>query len=186
MLAFGDLSWVPFTYTLQARYLVLFPRVLALWEVIGIVGVYLAGMYIFRASNSQKDAFRTNPTDLSVAREFLSFLFFSFSFLQQTKTNQCNSTDLKTMGTKRGTKLIISGWWGTARHINYFGDWLMGLAYCLPCGFDSVIPYFFAIYFAILLIHRERRDDHACHKKYGADWKRYCDLVRWRIVPFLY
>ena len=90
------------------------------------------------------------------------------------------------MGTQRGTKLIISGWWGTARHINYFGDWLMGLAYCLPCGFDSVIPYFFAIYFAILLIHRERRDDHACHKKYGADWKRYCDLVRWRIVPFLY
>jgi len=68
MLAFGDLSWVPFTYTLQARYLVLFPRVLALWELVGIIGVYLVGMYIFRASNSQKDAFRTNPTDPSVAR----------------------------------------------------------------------------------------------------------------------
>ena len=29
MLAFGDLAWVPFTYTLQARYLVDHPQVLA-------------------------------------------------------------------------------------------------------------------------------------------------------------
>ena len=27
MLAFGDLTWVPFTYSLQARYLVDFPQV---------------------------------------------------------------------------------------------------------------------------------------------------------------
>ncbi len=33
---------------------------------------------------------------------------------------------LKTLQTKRGTKLIMSGWWGTSRHINYFGDWIMG------------------------------------------------------------
>lgn len=26
----------------------------------------------------------------------------------------------------------MSGWWGTARHINYLGDWLMSWAYCLP------------------------------------------------------
>lgn len=30
MLAFGDLAWVPFTYTLQARYLVDHPQVLLL------------------------------------------------------------------------------------------------------------------------------------------------------------
>merc|ERR1711924_522749 len=52
----------------------------------------------------------------------------------------------------RGTKLIISGWWGLARHINYTGDWLMGLAWCLPCGITHVVPYFYAIYFACLLI----------------------------------
>jgi hypothetical protein len=33
---------------------------------------------------------------------------------------------LKTLPTARGTKLIISGWWGMSRHINYFGDWIMG------------------------------------------------------------
>lgn len=33
---------------------------------------------------------------------------------------------LKTLPTERGTKLLISGWWGMSRHINYFGDWIMG------------------------------------------------------------
>ena len=32
MLAFGDLAWVPFTYSLQARYLVEHPRVSLLWR----------------------------------------------------------------------------------------------------------------------------------------------------------
>lgn len=29
---------------------------------------------------------------------------------------------------------MISGWWGLARHINYFGDWLMSWSYSLPTG----------------------------------------------------
>ena len=29
------------------------------------------------------------------------------------------------MQTKRGTKLLTSGWWGFSRHPNYFGDLIM-------------------------------------------------------------
>lgn len=65
---------------------------------------------------------------------------------------------LKTLPTARGTKLIASGWWGVARHINYTGDWLMGLAWCLPCGVQHITPYFYAVYFATLLIHRQAVD----------------------------
>lgn len=54
-----------------------------------------------------------------------------------------------------------------ARHINYFGDLLMALAWCLPAGFSSPIPYFYVIYFTVLLIHRDRRDDHKCRAKVG-------------------
>ncbi len=32
---------------------------------------------------------------------------------------------LRTIETKRGRRLLVDGWWGVARHINYFGDWLM-------------------------------------------------------------
>lgn len=37
------------------------------------------------------------------------------------------------------TKLLVSGFWGMARKINYTGDWCMGLAWCLLCGFESLV-----------------------------------------------
>ena len=35
-----------------------------------------------------------------------------------------------------------SGWWGLARKINYTGDWLITLSWCLLCGFKvHLAPY---------------------------------------------
>jgi protein-S-isoprenylcysteine O-methyltransferase Ste14 len=59
----------------------------------------------------------------------------------------------------------------------------MALSWCLPCGFATPIPYFYPIYFGILLLHRERRDDHKCRTKYGEDWEKYCKIVKYRIIP---
>jgi steroid 5-alpha reductase family enzyme len=70
-------------------------------EMAVIVALKLMGYIIFRGANGQKNQFRKDATHPSVAH-------------------------LKTMPTERGTKLIISGWWGVVRHINYTGDWLMG------------------------------------------------------------
>ena len=92
---------------------------------------------------------------------------------------------IKYLQTARGTRLMISGWWGVARHINYTGDWIMGLAWCLPCGFTCIVPYFYAAYFAGLLVHRNSRDEAACREKYGEDWDRYCALVPYAFVPGL-
>ncbi|WPG98305.1 Delta(14)-sterol reductase [Acrodontium crateriforme] len=186
MLAFGDLVWVPFIYSLQARYLSVHPIVLGPLYVVGILGVQLLGYYIFRASNNEKNRFRTNPDDPKVAH-------------------------LKYIETASGSKLLTSGWWGTARHINYLGDWLMSWAYCLPtlaagyklvpsilhpgtrlvstdgmAGWATPITYFYMLYFAILLIHREMRDEEKCRRKYGADWEKYCQQVRYRILPGIY
>jgi protein-S-isoprenylcysteine O-methyltransferase Ste14 len=161
MLAFGNLCWVPMMYSLQARYLVDFPVDLSVPHLIAIIALQCLGYYIFRFANSQKDTFRKNPKDPKVA-------------------------NLKYIETRAGTRLITSGWWGMSRHINYFGDWLMSVAWCLPCGFGSIIPYFYCVYFAILLIHRERRDEEKCRKKYGTDWDRYCSLVKYRIIPYVY
>lgn len=96
MLAFGDLVWVPFTYSLQARYLSLFPQDLSTPYLVLIVFLNLTGLWIFRGSNSEKNEFRTNPDDPSVA-------------------------DLKYIKTSSGSKLLVSGWWGLARKINYTG-----------------------------------------------------------------
>lgn len=203
MLAFGDLVWVPFVYSIQARYLAVYPLSLGLMGCAAVFVPLAIGYYIFRSANNQKNIFRNNPNDPRVAH-------------------------LKYIETKSGSRLLTSGWWGTARHINYFGDWIQAWAYCLPTGLagylvnhSSVAPvagqsaadgsfvyhnsgvhtevvpgvakgwgmiftYFYLAYFAVLLIHRERRDEAKCQRKYGDDWKRYCDKVKSRIIPGIY
>ncbi|TAQ87842.1 hypothetical protein B7494_g3822 [Chlorociboria aeruginascens] len=203
MLAFGDIVWVPFIFSLQAHYLSVYPLTLGIYGTAGVLAVSGTGYYIFRSSNNEKNRFRTNPNDPRVAH-------------------------LKYIETKSGSKLLISGWWGTARHINYFGDWFMSWSFCLPTGiagylvqrssvaptfgqslpsgsfvysgpsvhtevtqgaargWGMIITYFYVIYFGILLVHREMRDEEKCVRKYGEDWKRYTAIVRYRIIPGIY
>jgi len=162
MLCWGDLVWVPFTYTIQAYYLVTHPHSLPMLATIGIVALNMTGYAIFRLSNIQKHRFRTNPARPVWGRP------------------------AEYIRTKSGALLLTSGWWGIARHLNYFGDLLMGLAWCLPTGLSRPVPYFYIVYFCILLLHRERRDYHMCERKYGADWEAYCRKVPWRIIPGVY
>jgi len=158
MLSFGDLVWVPFVYGLQARYLAFHPINLGLVAGSAIVLVKAVGLYIFRQSNWEKHEFR----------------------------NGRNPRNLEFMQTERGTKLLTSGWWGRSRHPNYFGDWLMALAWCLPTGFNTPITYFYLAFFIVLLLHRQVRDDEMCRQKYGKDWDKYCELVPYRIIPYVY
>jgi delta14-sterol reductase len=199
MLAFGDVVWVPFIYSLQTRYLSVYPHILGLYGILGVLAPAMAGYYIFRSSNNEKNRFRTNPDDPRISH-------------------------LKFMETKSGSKLLISGWWGTARHINYCGDWLQSWSYVLPTGLAGyviqrtgafpregtfevqlngvpqgyeVLPgeakgwgvfitYFYIVYFGVLLVHRALRDEDKCLRKYGADWQKYKNLVPWKIIPGIY
>uniref|UniRef100_H3CEM2 Delta(14)-sterol reductase n=1 Tax=Tetraodon nigroviridis TaxID=99883 RepID=H3CEM2_TETNG len=161
MLAFGDLVWVPFTYSLQAFYLVDHPSPLSPAAISAIVALKAVGFYIFRKSNSEKNAFRRNPADPRLAH-------------------------LKSIPTATGKSLLVSGWWGVVRHPNYLGDLLMALAWSLPCGFQHLLPWYYMIYFLILLVHRDSRDMSECRRKYGRAWEEYCRTVRFRLVPHLY
>lgn len=161
MLAFGDLVWVPFTYTLQAYYLVSHPNALSHACLALIVSVKLAGFYIFRKSNSEKNAFRRDPADPRLSH-------------------------LKSIPTATGKSLLVSGWWGVVRHPNYLGDLIMALAWSLPCGFSHLLPWYYMIYFIILLVHRDSRDMSDCRRKYGSAWDEYCRTVPYRIIPRVY
>uniref|UniRef100_A0A7N8YQB1 Delta(14)-sterol reductase TM7SF2 n=1 Tax=Mastacembelus armatus TaxID=205130 RepID=A0A7N8YQB1_9TELE len=134
MLVFGDLAWVPFTYGLQAAFLVMHPQALS-----------------------------------SLGASTIVVL-----------------NGLETIATATGKRLLVSGWWGLVRHPNYLGDLLMALAWSLPCGFSHLLPYFYVIYFTVLLIHREARDERQCRAKYGLAWDTYCRRVPYRIFPYIY
>ncbi|CAH7688666.1 delta14-sterol reductase [Phakopsora pachyrhizi] len=160
MLSVGDLTWVPFTYSLQLVYLAFVDVKLSNMQILIIIGVQMIGYHIFRTSNEEKNNFRHK--------------------FQNPKA-------LKFIETERGTKLLTSGWWGRSRHPNYFGDWIMSWAWCLPTGFGTPVTYFYVIYFGILLIHRQIRDEDSCEKKYGKeDWNRYKKIVPWKIIPYIY
>lgn len=162
MLVHAFLVWMPFNFTLQQQYLLVSPSSLPAWGAALLVVMNLAGYVIFRDSNLQKQRFRRDP-----ARPVWG-------------------KPPRTLKTQRGTELLLSGWWGLARHTNYLGDLTMALSWCLACGFGSVVPYFYFLYFAPLLLDRERRDHKLCKDKYGADWDEYCKRVPYRIVPWLY
>ncbi|XP_060773341.1 delta(14)-sterol reductase LBR isoform X1 [Neoarius graeffei] len=161
MLAFGDLAWVPFTLTCQSYYLASHPSDLSVFWIVAIILMNAIGYYIFRKANSQKFAFRRNPSDPTLSH-------------------------LKTIPTATGKSLIASGLWGFVRHPNYLGNILIALAWSLTCGFNHLIPYFCLIYLIILLVHREARDEHQCRKKYGLAWDKYCKAVPYRIFPKVY
>ncbi|MBX7193139.1 MAG: hypothetical protein K1X94_13885 [Sandaracinaceae bacterium] len=162
MLVHAFLAWMPFNFTLQQQYLRVHPTSLPVWAAVLLVILNLAGYVIFRDSNLQKQRFRRDPK------------------------RPVWGKPPRTLKTKRGTELLLSGWWGLARHTNYLGDLTMALSWCLACGFGSVLPFFYFLYFAPLLLDRERRDHKLCKEKYGDDWDAYCQRVPYRIVPWIY
>ncbi|GFQ00092.1 delta(14)-sterol reductase [Phtheirospermum japonicum] len=158
MLVFGDLVWIPFTFSIQGWWLLNNKVELTTAAVIANCLVFLIGYMVFRGSNKQKHDFKKNPKALIWGRPPKVI----------------------------GGKLLASGYWGIARHSNYLGDLLLALSFSLPCGISSPVPYFYPIYLLILLIWRERRDDARCAQKYKEIWAEYTKLVPWRILPYVY
>ncbi|CCH43170.1 Lamin-B receptor [Wickerhamomyces ciferrii] len=157
MLSFGDLSLVPFSYSLQSRYLAVEP--IELGEIFSTVVLLISftGFYIFKSSNNQKSNFR------------------------QGKLSHLNSIQ-----TQRSTKLLCDGWWGLSQHINYFGDWIHALSWSLSTGFITPFTYYYILYFASLLLHRQSRDEIKCKEKYGKSWDEYEKAVPYKIIPYVY
>ncbi|XP_048462858.1 7-dehydrocholesterol reductase [Rhincodon typus] len=167
-LGWGDCVWLPYLYTLQGLYLVYNPVQLSTPSAIGILLLGLIGYYIFRMTNHQKDLFRRTDGNCKI-------------WGKKPKYIECSY--LSNDGKKHHSKLMISGFWGLARHFNYTGDLMGSLSYCLACGFGHLLPYFYIIYMLILLVHRCIRDEHRCSSKYGKDWKHYTDAVPYRLIP---
>ncbi|HEY8088309.1 MAG TPA: hypothetical protein VIF09_10705, partial [Polyangiaceae bacterium] len=88
-------------------------------------------------------------------------------------------------GEKQESLLLASGFWGISRHFHYVPEILGALFWTLPALAGGVLPYFYVVFLTVLLTDRALRDDNRCATKYGEDWKKYCALVRWRIVPGL-
>lgn len=149
--------------------------------------IFVLGIYIFRAANNQKHTFRTQPNSAAAKLSYI-----------QTK----RGTQLLTVGWWGMVRHInYFGDWLQALPFS-LPTGLAGYVF-LPAGsvvadasqaaitmsdgrvaeqgpatgWGMIFTYFYVLYFGILLIHRERRDDAMCAKKYGGDWKEYKRMV---------
>ncbi|CAL5075553.1 unnamed protein product [Urochloa decumbens] len=135
------------------------------------------------------EEFMTSTWDIIAERLGFMLVFGDLVFIPFTFTIQGwwllkNEVELPLLAGLVNFCIFIIG--GIARHCNYLGDLLLALSFSLPCGFSSVIPYFYPTYLLILLIWRERRDEARCSQKYKEIWAEYCKLVPWRILPYVY
>ena len=158
MLIWGDYVLVPFFYSLPAWFLVDRVQSFSFGYTTTLVLLFVFGFWLFRGANEQKHRFKSNPETRIWGRP------------AQTIDGH----------------LLISGFWGIGRHLNYTGEICIYFAFTLTTGFDSVIPYLLPIWLSCLLIHRAWRDESRCRLKYGASWERYTQAARFRIVPFIY
>ncbi len=158
MLVWADYVFIPFMFSVQNSYLLHDTSRLSAVQATLTLSCFAVGFAIFRGANSQKHQFKTNPTAHIWGKPPVVV----------------------------GGRLLASGFWGVARHLNYTGDLLLAFSYCAPCGVRKPLAYFYFFYLLLLCVHREKRDDERCAAKYKTDWDEYCLRVPYRMVPLVY
>jgi 7-dehydrocholesterol reductase len=167
-ICWGCLVWVPSIYTSSTLYLVDHPNHLGAPLAIGIFVLGVASIFTNYAADAQRQRVRATNGATKVWGKAPVLVVGHY---------------VTEKGEKKESLLLASGFWGVARHFHYVPEILGALFWSLPALFSNVLPYFYVIFLTTLLTDRALRDDKRCAIKYGEDWKRYCDIVRWRILP---
>ena len=83
--------------------------------------------------------------------------------------------------------LLVNGFWGLSRHINYLGEILMASGIVIAIGHLLLPwPWLYPLYYVALLFPRQIDDDKRCAEKYGTLWDEYLKKVPFRIIPKIY
>mmetsp|Transcript_2514 Transcript_2514/g.3910 ORF Transcript_2514/g.3910 Transcript_2514/m.3910 type:complete len:449 (-) Transcript_2514:264-1610(-) len=169
-ICWGCLVWVPGMYTIHSYFLVEHPVLLSL-PVAGLM--LLAGVLCIWCNydcDRQRQEFRATSGRTKIWGREPQFVTASY---------------VTEGGEVRTSLLLVSGWWGLARHFHYIPEILASFFWCLPALFSHPLPYFYPVYLTLLLLDRAWRDDKRCADKYGAHWDEYCRRVPYKIIPGL-
>ena len=83
--------------------------------------------------------------------------------------------------------LLVNGFWGGSRHINYLGEILQAVAIAAASGYFGIwMVWLYPAYYIALFVTRERDDEKICAAKYGPLWGEYTAKVKYRIIPGIY
>jgi delta14-sterol reductase len=158
MLVWGDTPFVPFFYSIGGWFVLRNPAPMAGYEVAALCLLFAVGLWTFRGANQQKHDYKENPSAPIWGRK------------PETV----------------GGKLLVSGFWGIGRKLNYTGELMVYFSWTICTGTESIVPYVLPLWLVCLFAHRAWRDEQRCHAKYGALWDEYCRRARFRMIPFIY
>ncbi|MYB22991.1 MAG: DUF1295 domain-containing protein [Chloroflexi bacterium] len=158
MLAWGDYVLVPFFYCLGGWWVLEATGSLHSVAAAAICVLFVVGFTMFRGANEQKHRFKQDAEASIWGRPAESL----------------------------EGRLLVSGFWGLGRHLNYTGEICVYFAWALTTSFASWIPFALPVWLTALLWHRSRRDDRRCRLKYGELWQRYTQRVPHALIPRVY
>ncbi|KAL1957350.1 hypothetical protein VTO42DRAFT_6139 [Malbranchea cinnamomea] len=175
MLTFWNLAGVPLTYCHCTLYLANnHPDTYRWnnpWALAAYTALYLFVYWVWDTCNSQKNYFRAQRRGHSVTRK---------TFPQLPWRHVKNPELIRT---ESGEEILCSGWYGLARKVHYTCDVFFAVSWGLITGFDSPFPWFYPVFFTVMIIHRARRDIRRCRRRYGAAWAEYERRVPYLLIP---
>jgi 7-dehydrocholesterol reductase len=182
---------LPTTYTLQSQYLARRPIQRNPLKDLAILLTGLSGYAIFRIVNHQKHIFRRTKGNCKIwgaTPKYINCVYKTADGSVHKNMLLCSGTSPNNLPKSNGwtNYLRNPGAWGVVRHANYVGDLILSYSMCAVCGFNSLIPWSYAIFMTLILVHRCHRDEKRCLNKYGESWRKYCEVVRWKLVPGIY
>jgi delta14-sterol reductase len=162
-LGFGCLAFYPYFYSVALWFTADLPNPhVPAWLTIFFGVLFLCGWVLTRGANMQKYVFKTAPGR--------KFLWITPEVLSDGDHS-----------------LVVNGFWGASRHINYLGEIIQAVAIALAAGYFGVWPvWLYPIYYIALFVSRQADDDKVCRAKYGELWDDYTTKVKYKIIPRLY
>jgi 7-dehydrocholesterol reductase len=170
-ICWGVCGWLPIVYTIAGLYLVAHPMHMSVPIGVLVTGVGLLAIWINYAADEQRRKVRASDGEAEVWGR---------------KPELIHATYTPADGQPRQNILLVSGWWGVARHFHYLPELTLATAWTIPVAFGRALPWFYPVFLTILLVHRSLRDDDRCARKYGAAWEEYRRRVPWRILPGIF
>jgi delta24(24(1))-sterol reductase len=174
MLIYWNFAGVPFVYCFQSFYILKNSPQLSPFKTASLMVVLLFAYYIWDTAQSQKNRFRMKLRGTFVPRK--TFPQLPWGTLESPRY----------LKTESGSYLLTDGWWRYARKIHYSADIVMASIWGLSCGFSGLLPYFYPCFFTGMILHRYFRDQERCQRKYGADWVKYCETVKYAFIPYVF
>ncbi|RYN16431.1 Delta(24(24(1)))-sterol reductase [Alternaria tenuissima] len=174
MILFWTMAGVPFSYAHAILYIANHEPSQYQWPwwfVLALLIPYLGVYYVWDTCNSQKNQFRQE--ERGVVDERTTFPYFKQGKIQNPRTIE----------TSYGKKLLCDGWYGKARKIHYSCDIYFAINWGLITGFASPFPWFYPVFFTIMIMHRALRDNAKCHDRYGKAWETYTKKVPYIFIP---